>query len=385
MSDAPNAASFGFDYKIGGTVVFTSVGKPFSMGRQFTRYSFQIKAEKETFDANNNRLTGQPPERQIWGLGEQVTDQFYLQDGIYTFWNRDSATTNYDVTSLPGKNIYGTHPFIMYKGETGDFVGVFFNSINAMDVVIQTLDGNTKDIIFSTNGGIIDTIVFHDPSPLALIQKYHSIVGKPALVPEWSYGWHQCRWGYNNLDKLKAAVKGYKDNSIPLDTIWSDIDYMEDYRDFTIDAVNFPTLSDWVVNTLHKTDFKHYIPIIDAGISYRPGGTYKAYNDGHTADIFVKIQTQDGVPASAEELIGQVWPNDAVFPDWLNTKTAAWWAAALTSALDFVDGIWLDMNEASNFCGGYCYMNQMPDKIDNNAKMMYTPGGRDLSAKSMPI
>lgn len=53
-------------------------------------------------------------------------------------------------------------------------------------------------------------------------------------------------------------------------------------------------------------------------------------------------------------LIGQVWPNDAVFPDWFNPKTQGVWSAGL-DVLSFVDGIWLDMNEASNFCGGYCY------------------------------
>lgn len=108
---------------------------------------------------------------------------------------------------------------------------------------------------------------------------YHDIVGKPVMVPEWSFGWHQCRWGYDNLAKLQAAVKGYNDNKIPLDTIWSDIDYMHDYRDFTIDAVNFPGLATWVTGTLHTTG-KHYIPIIDAGIAYRPSATdaYDFYN-----------------------------------------------------------------------------------------------------------
>lgn len=28
---------------------------------------------------------------------------------------------------------------------------------------------------------------------------------------------------------LKDVIKGYENNDIPLDTIWSDIDYMVDY------------------------------------------------------------------------------------------------------------------------------------------------------------
>lgn len=40
---------------------------------------------------------------------------------------------------------------------------------------------------------------------------------------------HQCRWGYKNSSMLKDVIKGYENNDIPLDTIWSDIDYMVDY------------------------------------------------------------------------------------------------------------------------------------------------------------
>lgn len=46
-----------------------------------------------------------------------------------------------------------------------------------------------------------------------------------------------------------------------MDTIWTDIDYMLDFEDFTIDEQNFP-LSD-----MKKIQENYrYIPIIDAGI-----------------------------------------------------------------------------------------------------------------------
>lgn len=66
------------------------------------------------------------------------------------------------------------------------------------------------------------------------------------MVPQWALGWNQCRWGYDTLDKLKAVVKGYDDNKIPLDVAWSDIDWMNKYRNFEYDQVNFKGLPEYV-------------------------------------------------------------------------------------------------------------------------------------------
>lgn len=47
--------------------------------------------------------------------------------------------------------------------------------------------------------------------------------------------------------------------------MWSDIDYMDNYIDFTIDHNKWKDLPAFV-NTLHS-EGRHFVPIIDAGIS----------------------------------------------------------------------------------------------------------------------
>ena len=64
---------------------------------------------------------------------------------------------------------------------------------------------------------------------------------------------------------LREVYDKYNSYKIPLDTLWSDIDYMDNYKDFTFDPKNFGNLSQ-LISDLHK-DNKHYIPIIDAGIA----------------------------------------------------------------------------------------------------------------------
>ena len=79
-------------------------------------------------------------------------------------------------------------------------------------------------------GGIIDFRFILVKGGLMLAQQsFNNLIGAAAIPPFWSMGMHQSRWGYKNVSKLKDVIKNYESNSLPLDTIWSDIDYMQDY------------------------------------------------------------------------------------------------------------------------------------------------------------
>jgi len=65
-------------------------------------------------------------------------------------------------------------------------------------------------------------------------------LGISAVPPFWSLGFHQCRWGYHKVENLETVLTKYAENDLPLDTIWSDIDYMDHFEDFTIDEARFP-------------------------------------------------------------------------------------------------------------------------------------------------
>ena len=75
---------------------------------------------------------------------------------------------------------------------------------------------------------------------------------------------------------------------------------------------------------LHKKGM-HYIPIIDAGLTQRSAADdgYTAYTDGVNKGVFIKTET-------GEILTGQVWPDDAAFPDFFANGTARWWQEWLT-------------------------------------------------------
>lgn len=61
-------------------------------------------------------------------------------------------------------------------------------------------------------------------------------------------------------------VENFKKAEIPLDTMWNDIDYMENYLDFTTDSENYPEeeLASFV-EELHAHG-QHYVLILDPGM-----------------------------------------------------------------------------------------------------------------------
>jgi alpha-glucosidase len=129
------------------------------------------------------------------------------------------------------------------------------------------------------------------------------------------------------------VVEQYAANNIPLDAMWNDIDYMENYEDFSFDPQRYP-LSEVqsFVAALHANN-QHYITIVDPGIHNRTG--YEPWDSGLAAGLFVNAS--EGGP-----FIGQVWPGFTAFPDFLNPAAAAYWQREIANfrQLAPVDGLW---------------------------------------------
>lgn len=186
------------------------------------------------------------------GLFERTTENLFVDSGVYSLWTLD-APNPLETGNMPAPNTYGVHPFYMIQSPDDSWLGVYTNLAHAQDWIIDNddLNGNVNIQTIAT-GGIADITLLFGTDPKNVTERYHDLVGKPVLTPKWALGWHQCRWGYTGTDDLMKNVAGYQDNNLPLDVQWVDIDYMNDYRDFTVDPRDqWKDLPNFVNNTLH--------------------------------------------------------------------------------------------------------------------------------------
>lgn len=306
------------------------------------------------------------PSQFIYGLGEHRST--FLHDvhwNTLTMWARD-------VPPMEQTNLYGAHPFYLAIEEGGiAYHGFFLLNSNAMDVALQPAPALTWRSI----GGILDFYVFLGPDPGSVIGQYMEVIGYPAMPIYWALGYHLCRWGFNSSESTWNIVKSLRKYGIPQDVQWNDIDYMEQFLDFTFDQTNFATLPD-LVKDLHAHD-QRYVMILDPGISStQPEGSYWPYDEGLRREVFIK-------DAEGKTLIGKVWPGLTAYPDFSNDETHEWWYENLQKFHEKVpfDGLWIDMNEPSNFLDGST--NGCPSNSLENPP--YTPGilGGLLRAKTV--
>jgi alpha-glucosidase (family GH31 glycosyl hydrolase) len=78
--------------------------------------------------------------------------------------------------------------------------------------------------------------------------------------------------------------------------------------------------------------------------------------------------------------VGAVWPGDTTFVDFLHPNASKYWEDMLGILYQKVqfDGVWLDMNEVSNFCNGPCTTPITTTVFDYSNDLPYHPGSSKI-------
>ncbi|KAF4452600.1 hypothetical protein F53441_4620 [Fusarium austroafricanum] len=300
---------------------------------------FDTSGSKLVFESQYLYLKTKLPEKSyLYGLGEH-SDPFMLNTTNYTrtIYTRDAYGTP------KGQNLYGAHP-VYFDHREGGTHGVFLLNSNGMDIYIDKKDGK-QYLEYNIIGGVLDFYFMAGPTPRDVAMQYAEITELPLMTPYWGLGFHQCRYGYRDVYEVAEVVANYSAAGIPLETMWTDIDYMDRRRIFTIDPERFPAdkYKD-LVDTIHARD-QHYMVMVDPAVYDMSSNL--ALDAGKELDTFMK-------ESNGSTYRGVVWAGPSVFPDWFHPKSQEYWSKLFVEFFDGergpdIDALWIDMNEPANF------------------------------------
>ena len=304
-------------------------GKPFVTGAVVKSIKPEIE-EIEFLKKSGNELSFQLGRDDIvYGLG-QMTRGINKRGWHYSCYNLDNCNHQEDSVSL-----YGSHNFLIVSGKS--CFGIFIDFPGRIDYDIGYKDSSQMKI--AVCGDDYDIYIITEKNEREIVKELRRLTGKSYVAPKWGFGYCQSRWGYKSEEDIRAVAENHQKNDIPLDSICMDIDYMEDYKDFTVDKNAFPDLKSLASDM--AAEGIHLVPIIDAGVKIESG--YEVYEEGVKNNYLCKDK-------NGKDFTAAVWPGKVHFPDFLQKEAREWFGSKYKPLIEAgIDGFWNDMNEPAIF------------------------------------
>lgn len=308
----------------------------FSFGHPFPTQSVVLSLPAEsgpvpflTPDSTGWRFT-LSEQAAVYGLGEMPRG-INKRGWHYITNNTDESRHSEDKLSF-----YGAHNFLLVRDGSTCF-GLFVDFPGKVYYDI----GYTRHDLFSfhTETPDYDLYLLSGGNENAICKEFRTLIGRSYIPPKWAFGLAQSRWGYKTEEDVREVARQYKEHDLPLDMICMDIEYMQDYADFTVNKERFPDLAKLSADL--KAQGIRLVPIIDAGVRVDPNDS--TCTEGLEKGYFCK--KADGTP-----FVAAVWPGKAYFADFLRPEVREWFGHKYKALTDCgIEGFWNDMNEPSLF------------------------------------
>ena len=308
----------------------------FSFGHPFPTQSVVLSLPAEsgpipflTPDGSGWQLT-LSEQAAVYGLGEMPRG-INKRGWHYIANNTDESRHSEDKLSF-----YGAHNFLLVRDGSTCF-GLF---VDFPGKAYYDIGYSRHDLLsFHTETPDYDLYLLSGGNENAICREFRTLIGRSYIPPRWAFGLAQSRWGYKTEEDVREVARQYKEHDLPLDMICMDIEYMQDYADFTVNKERFPDLTKLSADL--KAQGIRLVPIIDAGVRVDPNDS--TCTEGLEKGYFCK--KADGTP-----FVAAVWPGKAYFADFLRPEVREWFGHKYKALTDCgIEGFWNDMNEPSLF------------------------------------
>ena len=82
------------------------------------------------------------------------------------------------------------------------------------------------------------------------------------MPPMWALGFQLCRYGFSNFLHIETVVNRTLSAGIPLDVFHSDIDHMDERKDFTVDQEKFGELPKYLTKLMQTKNIRSIIILV---------------------------------------------------------------------------------------------------------------------------
>ncbi|MFG2002852.1 alpha-xylosidase [Spirillospora sp. NPDC048911] len=200
-------------------------------GRRLTGSGFKAMAVIDTDDGGHyvREQLDLGVDHHVYGLGERFGP--LVKNGqVVDIWNADGGTNS--------EQAYKNVPFVLTNAGYGVFVDhpgrVSFEV--ASEVVTRTQ--------FSVEGQSLRYFFIYGPTPKEILRKYTALTGRPARLPDWSYGlWLSTSFTTSyDEETVSSFIDGMAERDLPLSVFHFDCFWMREYNwcDFEWDPRVFP-------------------------------------------------------------------------------------------------------------------------------------------------
>ena len=164
----------------------------------------------------------------LYGLTESLRSFRLPNTFTQTFWN----AYNLDNDQELDVNGHSTHPVYLetrYGKGSSKSHGVYARNAHGQDWLLRP-----TSLTYRAIGGSFDLYFLSGHTPKAVIKQYQTgVIDPPGMLPYWALGFHQVRWSYQNWTNLQDVLDAYAAQSIQVEGIMNDLDYLKMNRDFT--------------------------------------------------------------------------------------------------------------------------------------------------------
>lgn len=284
------------------------------------------------FDANGTIFTIEN-DYKVFGLGDKMA---YLDKKGYAYrsWNTDDPSHQDEQY----KSLYKSVNYLLVKSGS-NFFSAFFPSTFPYDFDLGKSD--EKEIRVVNEHVRQDFYFFLGDNVRQITSNYSYLVGHPYFIRYKMLGYNQSRWTYKTQEEVYNLVDEFEKNDIPLDYVHLDIDYMDGFRNGTINKTAYPDFAKMSEDIRGKG--VGLVVINDAG-------------DKVDEDFLTyRLMTEQNLVArkDGKAYVNVVWPGDSVFPNYFDPKLKEFKNYVMEQFVNknHIDGIWNDMNEPASFNG----------------------------------